>query len=55
MRVDVSEFDLSIRDISARGMPVDAAMPDMLILRAISICFAATLRTAASRNIECNS
>lgn len=47
--------DLSIRDISARGIPVDAAIPEILTRRKTSSCLSATLRIADSRKIDCNS
>jgi hypothetical protein len=44
-----------MREMSALGMPVVAAIPEIFIRFDISSCFAAALRTAASRNSACNS
>jgi hypothetical protein len=44
-----------MREISDRGIPVVAAIPEMFILPETCICLEATLLTAAWRRMEFNS
>jgi len=51
----VFALNFNIREISDRGMPVDAAIPEILTRWATSSCRAATLLTAACLKIDCSS
>ena len=48
-------FDLRILDTSARGIPVMAAIPEMLRRRLLTFWRSAATLTAATRHISCNS